>query len=345
MATRSPSFALHSMSRTASAGTAQGVRGRARALGHRVVARADAKADARAASATRAVCVITGGARGLGYHLARALVARSCAVVLASRDGARAETASRTLGAACAFARCDVGETEDVEALGRRARETAERLDVDDVYWINAAGAVTKNAPLCDVDAREISAVVRANLLGPLLGARTCERLARETSKRVVVFNFGFSDWGANLSKSAATHKSTKTGLSALTKALNAEVRAMSPPIRCEFHQLSPGLALTRLLLGNGNANPISKRVFNALAEEPSVIADALVDRMLALPEGSTTPVEYLTPLEAARRVFDELPRIVTGSGGRHFDANGDRVRTSSDVRYDDDGVELLPFE
>ena len=115
--------------------------------------------------------------------------------------------------------------------------------------------------------------------------------------------------------------------------------------MKCEFHQLSPGLALTKLLLGNGNANPVSKKVFNALAEEPEDIARALAAAMIKVPEGSTTPVEYLTPIDAVSRMVKELPNIISNAGGRHFDTTGARVRKSPTTRYDADGVELLPFE
>ena len=174
------------------------------------------------------------------------------------------------------------------------------------------------------------------------------EAKKRGKSARFVVWNFGFSAFGAKLSKTAATHKSTKSGLSELTNALNADVERLKRDgveLRCEFHQLSPGLALTPLLLGNDNANPISKKIFNALAEEPDVIARALAEGMCAAPEGSTTPVEYLTPFDAIRRMARELPNIATSAGGRHFDSKGERVRRSPDARYDADGVELLPFE
>jgi len=218
------------------------------------------------------------------------------------------------------------------------------------VHWVNAAGAVTKNAPLCDVDADEIVSVVGSNLIGPLLCGRAVMREARKRGKsaRFVVWNFGFGAFGARLSKTAATHKSTKSGLSALTIAQNDDIERLKRDgveLRCEFHQLSPGLALTPLLLGNDNANPVSKKIFNALAEEPEVIARALAEGMCDVPEGSTTPVEYLTPFDAVRRMVKELPNIATSAGGRHFDSKGERVRRSLDARYDADGVELLPFE
>lgn len=312
----------------------------------RVLTRAS---NASAPSSTeRTAVVVTGGASGVGYRLAEEFVERGARVFIASRDADRAHRAAESLGETVVGVRCDVSRADDVEALMERvAKETT---DATTVHWVNAAGAVTKNAPLCDVDADEIVSVVGSNLIGPLLCGRAVMREARKRGKsaRFVVWNFGFGAFGARLSKTAATHKSTKSGLSALTIAQNDDIERLKRggvELRCEFHQLSPGLALTPLLLGNDNANPVSKKIFNALAEEPEVIARALAEGMCDVREGSTTPVEYLTPFDAVRRMVKELPNIATSAGGRHFDSKGERVRRSLDARYDADGVELLPFE
>lgn len=305
--------------------------------------------NASAPSSTeRTAVVVTGGASGVGYRLAEEFVERGARVFIASRDADRARRAAESLGETVVGVRCDVSRADDVEALMERvAKET---VAATTVHWVNAAGAVTKNAPLCDVDADEIVSVVGSNLIGPLLCGRAVMREARKRGKsaRFVVWNFGFGAFGARLSKTAATHKSTKSGLSALTIAQNDDIERLKRDgveLRCEFHQLSPGLALTPLLLGNENANPVSKKIFNALAEEPEVIARALAEGMCDVPEGSTTAVEYLTPFDAVRRMVKELPNIATSAGGRHFNSKGERVRRSPDARYDADGVELLPFE
>lgn len=303
--------------------------------------------------------VITGGTSGIGFALAEECIKNGVgAVVIASRDAKRTDDAVealRKMTTEVIGLKCDVGDAKDVERLEAETRRLSKDYDV--VHWINSAGMVTKNAPLHEVETDEIIAVTRANLIGPLLCCRAVLRLAVEAggARRFVAWNFGFSDWGANLSKSAATHKATKTGLTQLTKSLNADVASMrtaggaSSSLRCEFHQLSPGLALTKLLLGNGNANPISKRIFNALAEEPEVIAANLTPRILSVEEGSTNAVEFLTPMDAVTRMLAELPRVVTNAGGRHFDSTGHRVPSSDgnlrEWDYDVDGVRKLPFD
>jgi hypothetical protein len=40
------------------------------------------------------------------------------------------------------------------------------------------------------------------------------------------IFNMGFSQWGANFTKSACTHKTTKVALTQLTSSLSSEIQA-----------------------------------------------------------------------------------------------------------------------
>ncbi len=73
-----------------------------------------------------------------------------------------------------------------------------------------------------------------ANLTGSLLGSRAAVRLmrAQPAAPRPAyhIFNLGFSGWGARFSRTAATHKASKTGLTALTAALAQELRAAGAP-------------------------------------------------------------------------------------------------------------------
>jgi len=78
--------------------------------------------------------------------------------------------------------------------------------------WVNMAGQVTKRGCLHELTTDDIVASANANLLGPLLANRAALRVmvphsGPENSRHI--YNLGFSSWGAKLSKSAATHKST----------------------------------------------------------------------------------------------------------------------------------------
>ena len=188
-----------------------------------------------------------------------------------------------------------------------KAMENLAELAVDTFgcpwQWVNLAGQVTKRGCLHDLTTDDIVASANANLLGPLLANRAALRVmvphsGPKNSRHI--YNLGFSSWGAKLSKSAATHKSTvssppprrppppqrpltnppfalrslfaeqKTGLSQLTVSMREEL-AECGARHVAVHQLSPGLVLTDLLLKG--STPVARRFFNALAEEPETVA------------------------------------------------------------------------
>ncbi len=66
-------------------------------------------------------------------------------------------------------------------------------------------------------------------MAGSLLGCREAIRLMRQQPEQARpvyhIFNLGFSRWGASFSKSAVTHKATKSALTQLTQSLTEELQ------------------------------------------------------------------------------------------------------------------------
>ena len=83
-----------------------------------------------------------------------------------------------------------------------------------------------------------------SNVAGSLLGCREAVRLMRQQPPHprpaYHIFNLGFSRWGASLSRSACTHKATKSALTQLTQSLSEELReAGAGPNSCSVHALT----------------------------------------------------------------------------------------------------------
>lgn len=68
-----------------------------------------------------------------------------------------------------------------------------------------------------------------SNVAGSLLGCREAIRIMRQQAQQPQpvyhIFNLGFSRWGASFSKSACTHKATKSALTQLTQSLSEELQ------------------------------------------------------------------------------------------------------------------------
>jgi NAD(P)-dependent dehydrogenase (short-subunit alcohol dehydrogenase family) len=125
------------------------------------------------------VALVTGGNRGLGFAMARALAEAGADVVLTSRDEERAQesakeladsTGRRTLGLAV-----DVTNAQQVEDMVQRVRREFGRLDI----LVNNAG-INVRKPIEDFDEASWDAVQATNLKAPFLCARAVGPIMKE---------------------------------------------------------------------------------------------------------------------------------------------------------------------
>ena len=292
--------------------------------------------------------VITGGTKGVGYAMAREFLARGDRVCICGRSQIRVDNAVKALraefpGKCVAGAACDVTDPRDVDEFGDFAASTVGTIH----HWLNNAGMVSARETLLDVEPSEVVRVCNTNLTGAVLccqkAAKIMVRQRRGSLQRgdasgdvpFHVYNFGFSTWGASFSRSTCTHKATKRGLSQLTVSLAAELAAANVDT-VGVHQLSPGMVLTDLLLEG--AEPVSKRFFNVLAEEPETVAEDLVPKIRNT-NSKTSAVEFLTLPNAVFSVVTGVPQIL--GGGRFFDRHGNRVAVEGEA-YKPNGVRML---
>ncbi|WP_326522839.1 SDR family NAD(P)-dependent oxidoreductase [Sphingomonas sp.] len=167
------------------------------------------------------VALVTGGSRGLGLEMARALAGAGAAVVISSRDGASCEAAAADIRARGGHAvphACHVGRWDEIDALADRPWQEFGRLDI----LINNAGM----SPLADgssaVSEALFDKVVGVNLKGPFrLTALAGERMVRSGAGGSVV---NISSTGSiRPDPSFAVYAAAKAGLNALTVAFARE--------------------------------------------------------------------------------------------------------------------------
>jgi NAD(P)-dependent dehydrogenase (short-subunit alcohol dehydrogenase family) len=114
--------------------------------------------------------VVTGGGRGIGAAIARALAAEGAKVALAARSQEEVERAAEAIrkgGGQAWGLRCDVTLEEDVARLGREARERLGRVDI----LINNAGQAA-SAPLRRITLEEWNRLLAVNATGTFLCTR-----------------------------------------------------------------------------------------------------------------------------------------------------------------------------
>jgi NAD(P)-dependent dehydrogenase (short-subunit alcohol dehydrogenase family) len=172
-------------------------------------------------SGRRPVALVTGAGRGIGRATAEAFGAAGYAVVIAERTarlGRSAERALRSDGAPAAFVRTDVAAPGAAERAVRAAVRRFGRLDC----VVNNAGVLTV-ARLDRLARRDLEAMVRVNLVGPLLIARAALPILRRRRRGAIV-NVA-SLLGKEGVGDYVTYCATKFGMIGLTEALADELR------------------------------------------------------------------------------------------------------------------------
>jgi gluconate 5-dehydrogenase len=123
--------------------------------------------------------LITGGNRGLGFEIARALAEAGGAVAIAARDAERnAATCSsleRDYGVPTLAVQCDVTDPSSVDAAIARTLDRFGRLDA----LVNSAG-VNIRGTIDQLTPADFDAVLRVNLTGAWLAARAAVPAMRE---------------------------------------------------------------------------------------------------------------------------------------------------------------------
>ncbi|QDU89756.1 3-oxoacyl-[acyl-carrier-protein] reductase FabG [Pirellulimonas nuda] len=166
--------------------------------------------------ADRRVALVTGGSRGIGFGVARALAAEGLDVVINGRrpepDVAEPIAELRSLGAQVLYCRADIGELADHGAMLDAIRGRFGRLDV----LVNNAGvAPDVRADLLDATPESFDRLMRINLRGPYFLTQAVARWMIEQRKA----DQGFQAAIVNVSSVSATEASVNRGDYCISKA------------------------------------------------------------------------------------------------------------------------------
>ena len=164
--------------------------------------------------------VVTGGGRGIGAAVARALSRSGASVLLAARSAVDIDAVAAGLHAEGARARaipCDVTAEEDVKRLGREARRLLGRVDI----LVNGAGAAS-SAPLRRISLEDWNRMIAANATSAFL-------CTREFAPEMVERGFGrvvsiASRAGLEGARYVAHYSAAKHAVIGLTRSVALEV-------------------------------------------------------------------------------------------------------------------------
>lgn len=139
---------------------------------------------------TSKVCVVTGGNRGIGYEIVKALALQDVNVIMVSRDGERGRAALKQMQAEAPEAKVTVlvGDLGTISGTQQLANDLLDKLTRIDVLINNAGVWPTKK--MVNADGLEMGFMV--NFLAPfMLSHLLREKLAASSPARIVHVNAG----------------------------------------------------------------------------------------------------------------------------------------------------------
>lgn len=167
--------------------------------------------------------VITGGATGIGFSLAKRFGERGARLVVAEMRQERVDEAVevlRALGADAHGAQCDVRERNQVEALADLAWDSLGQVDV----IVNNAGIGGKRTSVIDAPREDIDAVLATNLFGVWNGTSVFGARFLEQGSPAGIYNVGSENSFFHATSHMSPYVVSKFGVRALTEALREEV-------------------------------------------------------------------------------------------------------------------------
>ncbi|WP_079202749.1 3-oxoacyl-ACP reductase family protein [Pseudomonas sp. CC6-YY-74] len=218
------------------------------------------------------VAVVTGGSRGIGRAIVKALAGAGYAVAF---NYVRDEVAAAALreeieqqGGQCLALQCDISAPQSIVAFFEQVEGAFGRIDL----LVNNAG-VTRDGLLATLSLEDITQVIQTNLIGTLL---CCQQVVpcmmRQRSGCIVNIS---SVAAQKPGKGQSNYAAAKGGVEALTRALAVELA----PRNIRVNAVAPGIVKTEMskaLIGSLEQDIQSRLLIKRYAE-PEEIAEAVL--------------------------------------------------------------------
>ena len=185
------------------------------------------------------VAVITGGARGIGYAVARRMLRSGAGVSLWDVDSSRLEEAKGQLSVLGEVTTVAIDITQDTEVQSA-LKATLDQFGKVDIL-VNNAGITGGNAPTWELEPDVWRRVIEVNLVAPYLMCRAVVPVMLKAGYGRIVNVASVA--GKEGNPSASHYSASKAGLIGLTKSLGKELATMNILVNC----LTPAAAKTEI--------------------------------------------------------------------------------------------------
>ncbi|HLC45143.1 MAG TPA: SDR family oxidoreductase [Patescibacteria group bacterium] len=140
------------------------------------------KSIAKLFDLTGKTAIVTGGAVGIGYGIARRLAEAGANVVIADLAEAEGQAKAKALGDKALFVRCDVSSEADIKKLVEAAVNKFGGLDI----MVNNAGIYPQKLVM-DMDVAYWDKIQAVNMRGVFIGCREAARAMMKRAGGIIV--------------------------------------------------------------------------------------------------------------------------------------------------------------
>lgn len=214
------------------------------------------------------VCIVTGGAQGIGEACIRRFAREDAKIVIADIDDAHGQALAAELGGL--YVRCDVSDKAQVDALVSQTMAAFGQIDV----LVNNAG-IFKAADFLEVTEADFDAVLRINLKGSFLVGQAVAREMAKVGKGSIINMSSVN--GVLTIPTIASYNVSKGGINQLTRVMalaladkGIRVNAVAPGT------IATELAAKAVLTSDEAKAKIMSRTPMKRLGEPSEIADTV---------------------------------------------------------------------
>jgi len=241
------------------------------------------------------VCLITGGAQGIGEACARLFLEQGAKVVIIDIQSERGQSLASQLqqqGHEILFIASDIGNKAEVDAVIKQVIAQHGRLDV----LVSNAG-IFKAAPFLEVSESDFDEVLRVNLKGAFLMGQAAARVMKDQGGGAIVHMSSVN--GVLAIPEIASYNVSKGGLNQLTRAM--ALALADDGIR--VNAVAPGTIATELA---------SKAVLTSEEARNKILGRTPMKRL-----GDPSEVAHVVAFLASDAASYMTGEVITVDGGR----------------------------
>jgi NAD(P)-dependent dehydrogenase (short-subunit alcohol dehydrogenase family) len=241
------------------------------------------------------VCLITGGAQGIGEACARLFLEQGAKVVIVDIHNERGQSLASQLqqqGHEILFIASDIGNKVEVDAVIKQVISQHGRLDV----LVSNAG-IFKAAPFLEVSESDFDEVLRVNLKGAFLMGQAAARVMKDQGGGAIVHMSSVN--GVLAIPEIASYNVSKGGLNQLTRAM--ALALADDGIR--VNAVAPGTIATELA---------SKAVLTSDEARNKILGRTPMKRL-----GSPSEIAHVVAFLASDAASYITGEVITVDGGR----------------------------